>query len=69
MSEDVSTRLYVCKECGHVTGPGIEVCPDCREVVIEPHERDDSPYCDCGAIPDDNELDFNRCSCCGKRIE
>ena len=32
-------------------------------------ERDDSPYCDCGAIPDDIEEGFNRCGCCGKMIE
>lgn len=32
-------------------------------------ERDDSPYCDCGAIPDQEEQDANRCNCCGKRID
>lgn len=32
-------------------------------------ERDDSPYCDCGDIPTEEEEAFNRCSCCGKRID
>jgi hypothetical protein len=32
-------------------------------------ERDDSEYCDCGAIRTIEELDFGRCACCGKRTE
>ena len=33
---------------------------------MDDEERDDSPYCDCGAIPSEEEEAFNRC---GKRIE
>lgn len=32
-------------------------------------ERDDSPYCDCGSFPDEEELAFGRCNSCGKIIE
>lgn len=32
-------------------------------------ERDDSPYCECGNIPDEEEDAFNRCSACGKRLD
>lgn len=32
-------------------------------------ERDDSPYCDCGAIPDEEELGSGRCKCCGRMVE
>ena len=32
-------------------------------------ERDDSPYCDCGNIPGEEEDAFNRCSACGKRLD
>lgn len=28
-----------------------------------------SPYCDCGAIPDDEEIESGRCKCCGKLVE
>lgn len=35
----------------------------------EDEERDDSPYCDCGNFPTEEESAFNSCSCCGKRIE
>lgn len=36
---------------------------------MDSDERDDSPYCDCGAIPGEEEEAANRCACCGKRIE
>lgn len=36
---------------------------------MDDEERDDSPYCDCGAIPGEEEEAANRCDCCGKRIE
>ena len=32
-------------------------------------ERDDSPYCDCGNFPTEEEEAFNRCHCCGKMLE
>lgn len=32
-------------------------------------ERDDSPYCDCGVIHDEEEEASGRCSCCGKIVE
>ena len=32
-------------------------------------ERDDSPYCDCGNFPGEEEEAFNRCSACGKRLD
>lgn len=32
-------------------------------------ERDDSPYCDCGSFPGEEEEAFNRCSACGKRLD
>lgn len=33
-------------------------------------ERDDSPYCECGVVEHgEEEQAFNRCSCCGKRVE
>lgn len=36
---------------------------------MDSEERDDSPYCDCGSIPGEEEEAANRCACCGKRIE
>lgn len=35
----------------------------------EEEERDDSPYCDCGSFPDEEEQASNRCSCCGKMVD
>lgn len=32
-------------------------------------DGDGSEYCDCGAIHSIDEIDSNRCDCCGKRIE
>ena len=32
-------------------------------------ERDDSPYCECGNMPGEEEDAFNRCSACGKRLD
>jgi hypothetical protein len=35
----------------------------------EEDERDDSPYCECGNFPCEEEEAANHCSCCGKRLE
>jgi hypothetical protein len=43
--------------------------PDDEDDFWEADERDDSPYCDCGVIHDEEELDSNRCKCCGKLVE
>lgn len=70
MTDPLVDRLWVCKGCGHVIGAGLDYCPECRHLEDEEaDERDDSPYCDCGAIPAQDEVDCNRCDCCGKRID
>lgn len=61
----VSVHL-ACTACG---GRGLLGGMPCHCQPDEEEERDDSPYCDCGAIPDEEEESHNRCSCCGKRID
>lgn len=41
-------------------------CPECSG-WDEP--EDDSPYCECGSVHTLDELDWNKCDCCGKEIE
>jgi hypothetical protein len=41
-------------------------CPECSG-WDEP--EDDSPYCECGAIPSIEELDTGKCDCCGRIVE
>lgn len=36
--------------------------------VWDDDERDDSPYCDCGAATTIEEADSGRCDCCGKLL-
>ena len=35
----------------------------------EEDERDDSPYCECGNFPTEEEEASNRCACCGKKFD
>lgn len=39
------------------------------EEEIDERDDDSSPYCDCGAIHDEEEEASGRCSCCGKIVE
>ena len=56
------TKPLPCQTCA---------CPpdECRDLDDE-DERDDSPYCECGALHSDGteETDSGACSCCGKPI-
>ena len=35
----------------------------------EPEDEDESEYCECGAVHDSTETDFNQCFCCGKVVK
>jgi hypothetical protein len=71
VSNDGRTAYFVLT-CGAQRLEHVEPSP-CSYTAIDDDddldaERDDSPYCDCGIFPDEEEDATNRCKCCGKRI-
>lgn len=53
--------------CGYPDMPGY--CPGPRNCpMVGMDEADDSPYCECGNEPIEQELMDNVCDACGKRL-